>query len=124
MRIVSDSAPAVHAGAPTSRPTWLPIDPAGLPRPLVDDPSWYPALIKPKAGKPGKWDKIPGDPATGKPASWSDPATRLPFGAAFMAYQSSPAFAGVGYMMHGNGLVGIDVDDAFTDAGDLKPHAQ
>ena len=61
------------AGSTTDRstaqaPRWLPVVPDAIPRELVDDPAWYPAAIRPKAGKPGVWDKIPSDPTTGEAA--------------------------------------------------------
>jgi hypothetical protein len=115
-------SPAAAGRAAT--PTWLPCDPAGIPRELTDAEAWYPALIRPKADKPGKYDKIPGDPATGTPARWSDKATRCTFGAAFMAYQSG-RFPGVGYMMDaGAGVIGIDLDDSLNPDDTLKPWAQ
>src|SRR3712207_5205898 len=79
------------------QPSFLTVIPDNIPRELVENPAWYPAIIKPRAGKPGKWDKIPGDPATGGPATWSDPTTRSPFDQAYMAYQSDPRFGGLIY---------------------------
>ena len=48
-----------------SAPTWLSVVPDAIPRELTDATSWYPAIIRAKAGKVGVWDKIPGDPKTG-----------------------------------------------------------
>jgi hypothetical protein len=104
-------------------PRWLPVKPASIPRELVEAVAWYPAIIRPKVGKPGRWDKIPGDPATGQPATWSDPATRLTFDAAFMAYQRDERFDGIGYMMHGDGLIGIDLDHCVAHDGSIAPWA-
>jgi putative DNA primase/helicase len=107
----------------TSRPQWLSVEPANIPVDLTVDPSWYPALIKPKAGKPGVWDKIPADPETAAPAKWSDPETRCTFDIAFMAYQRDPRFGGIGYMMHGSGLIGIDLDHSVAPDGTIVPWA-
>jgi len=103
-------------------PKWLPVEPGNIPRELVDDVAWYPAIIKPKLGKVGRWDKIPGDPATGTPATWSDPATRCTFSDAYMAYQSG-RFPGIGYLMHGDGLIGIDLDTCIAEDGSIAPWA-
>ena len=103
--------------------SFLSVIPDAIPRELTDAVAWYPAIIRPKAGKPGKWDKIPGDPDTGTPATWSKPATRCTFDQAYMAYESG-RFGGIGYMMHGTGRVGIDLDDAFAEDGTLLPWAQ
>ena len=121
---VSHADAGAQYRAPTDRPALLPVVPDAIPRELVEDPSWYPAIIRPKAGKPGKWDKIPGDPETGKPATWSDPATRLPFARAFLAYQMDPRFGGIGYMMHGDGLIGIDLDGCVSPDGTIAPWAR
>jgi putative DNA primase/helicase len=109
--------------APAAPPTWLPVEPANIPHELVEAKAWYPAIIKPKAGKPGRWDKIPGDPKTGTPATWSDPATRCTFDRAFMAYQQDDRFAGIGYMMHGAGLIGIDLDTCIAEDGTIAAWA-
>ena len=105
-------------------PTWLTVEPANIPRELVEAKAWYPALVTPRVGKPGKWNKIPADPTTGKKAEWSDPTTRLTFGAAYMAYQQDPRFDGVGFMLHDSGTTGLDLDDAFEANGSVKPWAQ
>src|SRR5437868_5202423 len=104
--------------APAAPPRWLTVEPATIPRELVEARAWYPAIIRPKRGKVGQWDKIPGDPATGEPARWSDPATRCTFDRAYMAYQSG-RFGGVGYMMHGDGLIGIDLDKCVAEDGSI-----
>jgi primase-polymerase (primpol)-like protein len=113
----------IAAALSSSHPDWLPVIVENIPADLVGDPSWYPALIKPKIGKPGKWDKIPGDPETAAAATWSDPATRCTFDVAYMAYQRDSRFTGIGYMMHGDGLVGIDLDTCVSPDGTIAPWA-
>jgi primase-polymerase (primpol)-like protein len=107
----------------STSPIWLPVEPANIPTDLTRDPSWYPAIIRPKVGKPGVWDKIPANPETTAPAKWSDPSTRCTFDQAFMAYQRDPRFAGIGYMMHGAGLIGIDLDKCVSPDGSIAPWA-
>ena len=104
--------------------TWLPVIIENLPADLTEDASWYPGLITPRVGKPGKWNKQPADPTTAQLAEWSDPSTRCTFSDAYMAYQRDPRFKCIGYMMHGAGIVGIDLDDAFAEDGSVKPWAQ
>jgi primase-polymerase (primpol)-like protein len=123
--IVHDHGRAVDTPAPpvpvVSRPTWLPVIPDMIPRELTDTVAWYPAIIRPKATKVGRWDKIPGNPTTGKPAKWSDPSTRCTFGEAYTAYEQRPEwFGGLGYMMHSDsGLIGIDLDTCVTPDGSI-----
>ena len=119
----TSDAPGASTCAPTARQTFLPVIPDAIPRELTDAVAWYPAIIRPKAGKVGRWDKIPGNPETGDPATWSDPATRCTFGTAFMAYESG-RFGGIGYMMHGDGLIGIDLDTCVAPDGAIAPWAR
>lgn len=124
--IVPDRGRGVDTPAPTgSPPQWLPVDAYSIPRELTRDPSWYPGLIRPKAGKVGTWDKIPANPQTVQPAKWSDPATRCTFDAAFMAYEGDPRFGCIGYMLHADaGVVGIDLDHSISPDGTIAPWAQ
>ena len=108
---------------PVPTPNWLPVMIENIPRDLADDVAWYPALIRPKRGKVGKWDKIPADPSTAEPATWSDPSTRCTLDVAFMAYQRDDCFAGIGYLMHGNGIVGIDLDACVSPDGTIAQWA-
>jgi primase-polymerase (primpol)-like protein len=113
--------------AVSASPTWLPIVPDAIPRKLTDAQAWYPAIIKPKKNKPGKWDKIPGavdEDGKVTAATWSDPETRWKFGVAFMAYESGQ-FGGIGYMMDADaGVIGIDLDDSIAENSSVKPWAQ
>ena len=109
--------------AHVATPQWLSVIIENVPRELADDPSWYPALIRPRRGKVGKSDKIPADPITAEPATWSDPTTRCTLDAAFMAYQRDDRFNGIGYLMHGDGLIGIDLDDCVSPDGTVAPWA-
>jgi putative DNA primase/helicase len=99
----------------------LSVEPSAIPAELVRLKTWYPAIIRPKRnGKPG-FDKIPGDPVTGRPALWRDPSTRCTFDTAYMAYQSG-RFLGIGFMMHAEaGLIGIDIDTCIDEVGAIAP---
>jgi primase-polymerase (primpol)-like protein len=113
------------ASAPTraAQPSWLPVLVENIPPDLAADVAWYPALIRPKRNKPGAWDKIPADPETAEPAVWSDTSTRCTLDIAFMAYQRDPRFGGIGYLMHGDGLIGIDLDHCVSPDGSVAQWA-
>ena len=105
-------------------PTWLPVVMENIPAELTSLKAWYPALIRPKKNKPGVWDKIPADPQTAAPATWSDPATRCTFSDAYMAYQRDPRFHGLGFMMHAEaGLIGVDLDKCVSPDDTIAPWA-
>jgi len=107
-------------------PQWLPVIPDAIPRELTDTVAWYPAIIRAKLDKIGKWDKRPGDPKTGTNATWSDPKTRVTFGEAFTAYESHPEwFDGIGYMMDASaGVIGIDLDKCVSPDSSIAPWAR
>jgi primase-polymerase (primpol)-like protein len=105
-------------------PTWLPVVVENIPADLTSLKAWYPALIRPKRNKPGVWDKIPADPETAAPATWSNPETRCTFDDAYMAYQRDPRFHGLGFMMHAEaGLIGVDLDKCVSPDGTVAPWA-
>src|SRR4051812_44515980 len=106
------------------QPRWLPALIENIPPDLAEDDAWYPALIRPRRGKVGKWDKIPADPETAEPAVWSAPRTRRTLDVAYMAYQRDHRFSGIGYLMHGTGLVGIDLDTCVGPDGTIAPWAR
>ena len=116
--IVQDLGRGVDTPAPpvpaVCGPRWLPVVPDAIPRKLADTVRGTRPSSARSRRKVGKWDKIPGDPQHGQPATWSDPATRCTFGDAFMAYESG-RFGGIGYMMDATaGVIGIDLDDCVS----------
>jgi len=117
------SSPEIGADEHSGGPAWLPVILENIPKRLADDPAWFPQLIRPKRGKVGKWDKIPADPTTAEPATWSDPSKHCTLNDAYMAYQRDRRFDGIGHIMHGAGVVGIDLDDSIAEDGSIKPWA-
>jgi putative DNA primase/helicase len=106
-------------------PATLSVDPAGIPRELTALPDWVVWRLEPKPKKPGEWDKVPYRPADpSRKASSTDPTTWSTFGAAFSTYQADPSFNGVGIVLHGTGIVGVDLDNAFDEAGHVKGWAR
>lgn len=64
-----------------------------------------------KQGKPtGKWSKAPRNPKTGRMVGSNQPALFGTFEEAKKAYESG-SYTGVGVLLTGNGIVGIDIDD-------------
>ena len=78
---------------------------------------WVCYRTRPKPS--GKLDKIPMQ-ACGAEARTNDPSTWTTFDAATAAAQASASLAGVGFVFHGDGIVGIDLDDAVGDDGLLE----
>ncbi len=112
------------AAAP-NRPTLLSVDPTRLPRDLTDRMAWVVWRLEPKPKKPGEWTKVPyrsAEPA--RKASSTDSATWSSFADAFAAYQRDPTLDGVGIVLSGDGIVGIDLDNALDAAGHPKAWAR
>ena len=93
---------------------------ANIPAPLLELPQWVCAELTPRDD--GGMNKIPMNPATGRLASSTDPATWGTFAqAAAMAEARGWA---VGFVLiEGGGLVAIDLDHCIDDAGTLSPEA-
>ena len=105
-----------------SRPQWLTVEPSSIPQDLVKTDAWVVWRGEPVANKPVEWTKIPyRAKEPGRKASSTDPQTWASFSDAFMAYQSDPSIHGVGYVLHDEGITGIDLDDAFAPDGQLSP---
>jgi primase-polymerase (primpol)-like protein len=62
--------------------------------------------------------------STRRKASPTDPSTWSTFDAAFMAYKYDLTLDGIGFVLHGDGLVGIDLDHCFEGDHRLKPWAR
>jgi putative DNA primase/helicase len=108
-----------------SAPIWLSVIPENIPRDLTDTAAWVVWRAEAIAGKVGKWTKIPyraSDPR--RKASSTDPATWSTFADVHGAYQSDPSLHGIGYVLHDEGITGVDLDDAFTEDGTLKGWTQ
>ena len=82
---------------------------------------WVTYRTRPKAS--GKLDKIPMRPDGSAEARTNDPSTWGTFDAACAAAEGSAALAGVGFVFHGDGIVGIDLDDCVGADGYMEPWA-
>jgi primase-polymerase (primpol)-like protein len=80
---------------------------------------------KPDLPGGGRWNKIPHNAANGQAASSTDPQTWSGFETAVNAYKTGQGrYAGVGFVLHkGDSIVGIDLDHAIDENGNLTPEA-
>jgi primase-polymerase (primpol)-like protein len=105
-------------------PSWLPVIPENFPLELTKNHSWVVWRAEPVPDRSGKWTKVPYQSnAPTRKASVTEPATWSSFSGAYMAYQAHLDIDGIGYVLHDEGVTGIDLDDCFADNGTLKPWA-
>ncbi|HMP91041.1 MAG TPA: DUF5906 domain-containing protein [Kiritimatiellia bacterium] len=106
-----------------------PIPPPELdafPEALKQHPNWvvYKAPIKTKADGTRKYDKVPFNPKTGKPASSADSSTWGTFDEAVAAYKKG-GYAGLGFQLrHETNIIGIDLDKCRDTEGNWHPEAE
>lgn len=84
-------------------------------RELAEIAQWVCWVLKPRKNKPGKFDKIPFNPRSRRPALVNDPATWGTFNQAYQACQSSSKFSGIGFVLTSNAhIIGVDLDDCYN----------
>jgi hypothetical protein len=94
---------------PPIKPTTVHVRPKGIPDALKAGCQWV-VWKWTWREKDKKWTKPPLT-VTGEAASVTDPATWTTFDQAFAAYRDSGLhFSGLGYVVTGDGLVGLDLD--------------
>src|SRR5437868_5042911 len=78
---------------------------------------------RPKQGNPSKFDKIPRDAKTRRPAAVNRPDTFSAFDVARSRAQADPRLAGIGFVFTGRDpYAGIDIDGAIDlTTGNFKP---
>jgi len=84
---------------PENIPDDLKLQPCGV---------WIP---EPREGQPGKFNKAPRCPRTGQKIGADKPDLFGTFDEAVQAFNSSTRYAGIGVLLTGNGIVGVDIDD-------------
>lgn len=92
-----------------------------IPNELKEQP-WAVWIAEPRAGHKGKFDKAPLSPTTGRKIGTNKPELFGTFEDAKRAYESG-SFTGVGVLLTGCGIVGIDIDDyrnLFEDRPEVK----
>lgn len=117
----TDTATMVDAQAPAQKhPFLLPLL-ANIPQALRDEPRWVVWAAEGPAG--AKPIKMPYDPTlSDKRAKVNDPATWGTFDQAVAAFEEG-GYAGVGIVLDGTGLVGIDLDNCVVE-GKINSAAQ
>ncbi|MCR1975867.1 hypothetical protein LAV60_16915 [Clostridium sporogenes] len=63
--------------------------------------------------------KIPYQPRTGEKAKSGEPSTWDTYAAALETLQSGQ-YDGLGFELHNNGIIGVDLDKAVDDSGEVK----
>ena len=95
---------------------------SAIPNELKECPQWVVWRAEPRHD--GKAAKIPYTPGSDKRAKANDPATWGTFDAALADYRANGKRRdGVGFELDGSGLVFVDLDDAFSETGELLPWA-
>jgi primase-polymerase (primpol)-like protein len=83
---------------------------------------WAVWIAEPRPGKPGKFNKAPRSPETGYKIGASKPHLFGTYEQAVTAYEAG-GYTGVGILLTGNGLIGVDIDDVdqtFADRPEVK----
>ncbi|OPX90290.1 MAG: hypothetical protein A4E53_01176 [Pelotomaculum sp. PtaB.Bin104] len=93
-----------------------------IPAELKQLPQWV--VWKARRKNNGKVDKIPFDPKTGRAASTTNPETWSTFDHTVEVSRNGGGYAGIGFVVTpDNKIVGVDLDDCHTAAGELEPWA-
>lgn len=91
---------------------WLSPQIDNIPEALKQQP-WAVWKAEPRPNKPGKFNKAPRCPVTGVKIGANNPGLFAAFSHATSAYQRG-GYTGIGVLLTGNGIVGVDIDDAET----------
>lgn len=92
-----------------------------IPDSLKQQP-WGVWKAEPREGKPGKFNKAPRCPLTGITIGANQPEKFGTFNEAKAAYESG-SYTGVGVLLNGTGIVGVDIDD-YSDIFTLRPEVK
>ena len=84
---------------------------------------WAVWIAEPREGNPGKFNKAPRCPRTGRKIGANKPDLFGTFNEAVQAVTSSQRYTGIGVLLTGNGIVGFDLDDC-KDLFGPRPEVQ
>ena len=88
---------------------WLKPHFETIPTDLKAQP-WAVWNAEPRGGKLGKFNKAPRNPLSGRVVGTNKPQLFCTFEAAKEAYETGK-YTGVGVLLTGNGIIGVDIDD-------------
>ena len=78
---------------------------------------WAVWAAEPRTNKPGKYNKAPRSPETGHKIGANKPDLFGTYDQSVTAYQAG-GFTGVGVLLTGDGLIGVDIDDVAETCAD------
>ena len=84
---------------------------------------WAVWIAEPRTGKPGKFNKAPRCPKTGSKIGTNKPHLFGTYDQAVAAYESG-GYTGIGVLLTGDGLIGVDIDDASQTMSDQPAVAE
>ena len=91
------------------QPNWLPPLPENIPQALKLQP-WAIWIAEPRPNNPNKFNKAPRSPSGGYKIGANKPELFGTFDSAYAAYERG-GYTGIGVLLTGNGIVGVDIDD-------------
>lgn len=104
------------------RPNLLTVNPENIPRTLTDLPRW---VVWRLGHRGNRWQKTPYNARRPeRKALVNQPSTWSTFSQAYMAYQGDDSLDGIGFVLNGDGIAGLDLDHAVTSDGSYKPWAE
>lgn len=103
------------------KPNWLEPKFENIPEELKRQP-WAVWRAEPRDGQAGKYNKAPRNPLSGIKVGANQPEKFGTFEEAKRAYESGK-YTGVGVLLTGNGITGVDLDDA-AELFEEKPHVK
>ena len=104
----------------TDKKQLTPVCPENIPDELKALRQWVLWRAEPRKGQ---LSKVPYQIGNGQTAQTNNPATWGEFSRAIAAYSARQG-DGIGFVFaHGGGLCGVDLDDCFTEGGELHPKA-
>jgi hypothetical protein len=118
--VIDDIDDEAGGGNPGRTAAPAPVDPDDLPTDLKVEPRWVAWQLVPRPGR--RPNKVPVNPRTGRHINPHDPDSWLRFEEA-LAATAHPWVDGIGIALDGDGLAGLDLDEAVRPDGSLTPGA-
>lgn len=103
------------------KPNFLSPIHSSTPAELIPSP-WAVWIAELRKEQEGKFNKAPRSPASGKKIGANQPEKFGTFDEAKIAFELG-SYTGVGVLLHGTGIVGVDIDD-YADVFTLRPEVK